>query len=207
VSCKLGSCQDSESDADSFDLGEDINDTSVVLPPEQLQEDESLRQEMEMDRLLWARYSLFLARYNEKWSSRLKFRDPSEFPECDDCYRLKEAMRDTKDLNDKMVYVAEYKDHIEAVQRDRNLEQQLQSESLATSPRAVLFVQTDGMDQAKWSLPRLGEKQTKKTSNVVRPRMKVQGIWLQSIALVMFVADIHVCHDSSMTCEAWPVSV
>ena len=42
------------------------------------------------------RYSLFLARYNEKWSSRLKFRDPSEFPECDDCYRLKEAMRDTK---------------------------------------------------------------------------------------------------------------
>ncbi|CAE7275062.1 unnamed protein product, partial [Symbiodinium sp. KB8] len=112
-------------------------------------------------------YSLFLARYNEKWSSRLKFRDPSEFPECDDCYRLKEAMRDTKDLNDKMVYVAEYKDHIEAVQRDRNLEQQLQSESLATSPRAVLFVQTDGMDQAKWSLPRLGEKQTKKTSNVV----------------------------------------
>ena len=39
-----------------------------------------------------------------------------------------------------------------------------------------------------------------------RPRMKVQGIWLQSIALVMFVADIHICHDSSMTCEACVVN-
>lgn len=55
MACKLGSCPEAESDAESFDMGNDINDISVVLPPEQLQEDESLRQEMEMDRLLWAR--------------------------------------------------------------------------------------------------------------------------------------------------------
>ena len=67
-----------------------------------------------------------------------------------------------------MRYVAEYKEHLEAVQSDRNLEQQLQAESLSTSPRAVLFIQTDGMDQAKWSVPRMGDKQPKKSSNVVR---------------------------------------
>ena len=55
VACKLGSCPTEESDAESSDVGDDVNDVSVVLPPEQLQEDESLRQEMEMDRLLWTR--------------------------------------------------------------------------------------------------------------------------------------------------------
>ncbi|CAE7749170.1 unnamed protein product [Symbiodinium sp. CCMP2456] len=166
LECNLGSRPQAESDAESLDTGDDINDVAVVLPPEQMQEDESLVQEMEMDRLLWTKYSLFLARYNEKWSSRLKFRDASEFPECDDCYRL-------KDLVKKMTYVAEYKRHIESVQQDRNLEQLLQAECLGTSPRAILFVQTDGMDQAKWSIPRLGDKQPKKTSSVVRKLQQI----------------------------------
>ena len=36
----------------------------------------------------------------------------------------------------------------------------------------------------------------------LRPRMKVQGVWLQSVGLILFVADVHVAHDSSLTCEA-----
>ena len=32
--------------------------------------------------------------------------------------------------------------------------------------------------------------------------MKVQGLWLQSVCLLMFVGDVHLAHDSSMTVEA-----
>ena len=32
--------------------------------------------------------------------------------------------------------------------------------------------------------------------------MKVQGIWLQSIGLILYVADVTTAHDSSMTVEA-----
>ena len=35
-----------------------------------------------------------------------------------------------------------------------------------------------------------------------RPRMKVQGVWIQSIGLILFCAGPHVAHDSSMTVEA-----
>ena len=32
--------------------------------------------------------------------------------------------------------------------------------------------------------------------------MKVQGLWMQSIGLILFVADVYIAHDSSMTVEA-----
>ena len=35
-----------------------------------------------------------------------------------------------------------------------------------------------------------------------RPKMKVQGLWMQSIGLILYVADVYLAHDSSMTVEA-----
>ena len=31
--------------------------------------------------------------------------------------------------------------------------------------------------------------------------MKVLGVWIQSVCLLLYVADVHVAHDSSMTVE------
>ena len=36
----------------------------------------------------------------------------------------------------------------------------------------------------------------------LRPKMKVQGLWMQSVGLMLFVADVDMAHDSSMTVEA-----
>ena len=53
-SCALG-CTHAATDSDdaSDDENGDHNDAAVILPPEQLQLDADLKQEMEMDRELW----------------------------------------------------------------------------------------------------------------------------------------------------------
>ena len=78
-----------------------------------------------------------------------------------------------KDLGDKLESVDAYVHHLQDVQRDRALESALQTQTLdhtaSGANRAVLLVQTDGMDQAKWSLPRHGgARQSKKAASVVR---------------------------------------
>ena len=68
-----------------------------------------------------------------------------------------------------MGFVYDYKKHLEDVQRDRSLEQMLQSEDcFLTNNTPVLLVQTDGMDQAKWSVPRLWDRPSKEMGSVVR---------------------------------------
>ncbi|CAE7897802.1 NHX3 [Symbiodinium microadriaticum] len=193
-----------------------------------MQLDADLRQEMEMDRELWNKhigtafgldldklprrwlppghvmdlYNLFLARFQQKWATKLVFRSTTDFAECDRCFSLKEGIRQARDLDTKMGFVYDYKKHLEDVQRDRSLEQMLQSEDcFLTNNTPVLLVQTDGMDQAKWSVPRLWDRPSKEMGSVVRPRMKVQGVWIQSVCLQLYVADVHLAHDSSMTVE------
>ncbi|CAE7762068.1 hypothetical protein AK812_SmicGene34281 [Symbiodinium microadriaticum] len=131
-----------KSDDESDDADDDHNDAAVILPPEQLQLDADLKQEMEMDRELWnkhvgtvfgldmeklPRYNLFQARFQQKWSTKLVFRSATDFAECDQCWSLKEGIR------------------------------QAQAENCFSGNTPVLFVQTDGMDQAKWSVPSLVE--------------------------------------------------
>ena len=136
------------------------------------------------------RYSLFKSRYQTMWHKCLPFRSRSEFPECDECYQLKEALRTTKDLWQfkymtfraqyvvcgtqdlqlKLQHLQDYRDHLAAVAKDRQLECRSQSEDVwGGSQKPVLFLQTDGMDQAKWALPRLSKlTQSKRMSGVVR---------------------------------------
>ena len=64
----------------------------------------------------------------------------------------------------------EYSSHIKDVQKDRALEGTLQTENIFQSSKAILFIQTDGMDQAKWSVPRYPENRpTKATAGLIRP--------------------------------------
>lgn len=60
----------------------------------------------------------------------------------------------------------------------------------------------DGMDQAKWSVPRSkGLRLSKSTSCQPRPRFKVQGVWLHGALLRLFVIHPQVPSDSSTIIE------
>jgi hypothetical protein len=106
-------------------------------------------------------------------------------------------------LADRFEKIKEYKAHINQVMSDRALESSLKSMNpLENSRQAILFCQTDGMDQAKWSVPRSpGWVQSKSAGRYERPRLKVQGVWMHWLGLFIFVGDPHQPHDSSMTIE------
>ena len=55
-----------------------------------------------------------------------------------------------------MQLLQSYRQHITDVSQDRHLESMLQLENvfIAADSRPILFCQTDGMDQAKWAIPR-----------------------------------------------------
>ena len=66
----------------------------------------------------------------------------------------------------------------------------------------VLVVWTDGMDQAKWCIPRFPNlRAAKRLGSFQRPRCKVQGVWLFHVGLYFYVADATMPHDAAFTVE------
>ena len=108
-----------------------------------------------------------------------------------------------QDIGRKFAKIQELKDHLKAVRMDRDLEQLLQSRDPVTADRPCLFLQVDGMDQAKWSLPRIfHHRGSKDLQKFVRPRLKIVGAWCSGILLTLYVVDANFAHDASLTCEA-----
>lgn len=66
----------------------------------------------------------------------------------------------------------------------------------------VLCIATDGMDQAKWSLPRFRNlRACKAISSFKRPRLKVQAVWVYWSHVDFWILDPDQPHDSSSVCE------
>ena len=60
------------------------------------------------------------------------------------------------------------------------------------------------MDPAKWALPRNRTLQSsKEASALVRPRMKVHGLWVHGISLNLYVVHPGVAADSTLICECF----
>jgi hypothetical protein len=60
------------------------------------------------------------------------------------------------------------------------------------------------MDQSKFALPRNRIVQSsKEASGLVRPRMKIHGLWMHNISLNLFVCSPGVPADSSLVCECF----
>ena len=108
-----------------------------------------------------------------------------------------------QDLCKKFGLVREYKDHLRAVGFDRELEQHLEGLDPHSSDAPILLLQFDGMDQAKWALPRFPENRgSKALQQFVRPRLKVVGVWASRYLLTLYLIDANIAHDASLTVEA-----
>lgn len=61
----------------------------------------------------------------------------------------------------------------------------------------------DGMDQAKWCVPRLRGHQTgKELGKFQRPRLKLHAIWVVGVGLFMYLVDPRQASDASLVVEA-----
>ena len=103
----------------------------------------------------------------------------------------------------KFALIKAYKDHLKAVALDRELEQFLEAQDPTSSAKPILFIQLDGMDQSKWSLPRIVQHRgSKDVQKYIRPRLKVVGVWCSGFLLTLYLVDANFSHDASLTCEA-----
>lgn len=60
------------------------------------------------------------------------------------------------------------------------------------------------MDQSKWALPRNRLAQSsKEVSTLIRPRMKLHGVWLHGVSLNLYVIHPNIPADSSLVAECF----
>lgn len=100
------------------------------------------------------RYTTFNDIFKRRWSDILKFRAKSLFTTCEVCSVLKEQLADrTLGVEAKLIALQHYRAHLHSQYADRTCMWQLQSQS--SEPHCeVIFIATDGLDQAKFALPR-----------------------------------------------------
>ena len=100
------------------------------------------------------RYSTFNDVFKRRWSDVLHFRSRSLFTTCEVCSALKEELSDkSRGVEDKLQSLQQYRFHLHSQYADRSALWQLQSQS-SEPDSEVLFISTDGLDQAKFALPR-----------------------------------------------------
>ena len=79
-------------------------------------------------------------------------------------------------------------------------------ESIRSFPPSVehptFVVALDGMDQATWGIPRFKNLRTSKSlGQFVRPRLRLQGVWLFHVCLTLYLYDPDMPHDAALTIE------
>ena len=149
-----------------------------------------------------ASYSIFGRRWKAHWSNILHFRQPTDFTDCDRCFNMERAMREARTPESKAIAMKSYKLHIDEVTKARDIEEVMRTTPPHGVPTPVLVLMTDGMDQSHWSVPRMRHLRGPKSwAKYIRPRCKVQGVWVFFVGVFFFVADHSMPHDSNMTVE------
>ena len=92
--------------------------------------------------------------YQLRWKEILGFRDRSLFSQCEICKNLKEDLSNKAlSFDQKLGALQLYRSHLHDQFCDRSICWRLQSEG-ADPSTDLLVIATDGLDQAKFALPR-----------------------------------------------------
>jgi hypothetical protein len=164
-----------------------------------------------------ASWTLFHKRWHDKWRFVLEFKHESQHATCDDCFHFKQATQGwlTKLQSDLMSEtfqsMQEYQRHLAGTTADRafgtSLRMGADSCSCAGRPD-YFFIIADGMDQAKWRLPRFPELRTPKSAaHIVRPTVIVEGVWIVGRRIDFYLMDKNQHHDSNSIQECVALSL
>jgi len=86
--------------------------------------------------------------------------------------------------------------------KDRALEELLRSVPPWGTLQPTLVIWMDGMDQAHWAIPRYrGLRPSKGMEKFVRPRCKVQGVWVFWMSITFYIMDCTLPHNANATVE------
>jgi hypothetical protein len=139
-------------------------------------------------------FSTFWRTWMATWRKVLSFNCRSEHMCCDECYkfkicRLRKRSSATDLLVEEFQTIATYRKHLNGVWQDRSFLWQAMDQAFNTaldksqSP-PFLMVICDGMDQAKWRLPRWpGFMKTHMLGSLIRPSVIIEGVWIVGFRL------------------------
>ena len=165
-----------------------------------------------------ASWSTFYRVYSKIWGVKLSFRTKTQHATCDICIGLKRDIKEAKSLNARRLPLERYIDHIFRQWTDRVVywalcelsvswaRHQMQTGykmswlSVATS---VVVIIVDGLDQAKFRLPRLDTQGRipKAMEELHRPALHVAAAWALGCTIQFFVGDEDLPKNSETQCE------
>ena len=143
------------------------------------------------------RYTTFNAIYTSRWKEILRFRAPSEFSTCEVCYSFKRQLQDKAlSLEQKLGCLQGYRKHLHDQYCDRTCIWTLQSQG--SDPQSgILLICTDGLDQAKFALPRHPDLRVNAGLTLLYAG-KSNDFLVDIVAMSMVsVPHTHVCHCAS----------
>ena len=146
-----------------------------------------------------ASISVFGAVWKSEWRHALKFRKGSTHSACRTCHILKSKIRHARGLQEHVDASAEYLAHLQAQWRDRQIYWGLRAR--AQLQRDIWTLICDGMDRAKYALPRWADNRTPKGGEERRPVLEVSGVLVHGVGVYIFLADEDVSIGSSWTCD------
>ncbi|CAE6968364.1 unnamed protein product [Symbiodinium sp. CCMP2592] len=146
-------------------------------------------------------FSTFVRVYNDSWKDVLRFRQKS-FTTCEICQQLKASLAEKElSLEKKLGCLLAYRNHLKDQYDDRSRLWELEAMSADPSSN-VLLLSVDGMDQAKFAVPRDPQLRCSSAlSSAIRPRMMVHACHAHGYTLHIRVADETVKHDSSFVLD------
>ena len=136
------------------------------------------------------------ALHHVSWVTELRFTT------CDTCQVLKFELADRSlSLERRLGVLKQYRSHLSSQYADRTAVWALQASSCDNQSQ-VLTISIDGMDQAKFSIPRDASLQTVASlASSVRPRLALHAAWAMGYCIRIAVAHETVQKDSSFVIE------
>ncbi len=170
------------------------------LPPQSMVDLYSYHRACERDPVA---YSTFLRTYQCKWKQTLRIRHSGMHSKCPDCEKYKELRRQATSVKDVETVTEKYCEHLKAQYNDRLVCSRIAA--LAESSLngeveldgSVLSVCMDGMDQAKFSVPR-NLSMSKELCKLVRPRLHVTGAIVDGCLEAYFLNDASIAKDANL---------
>jgi hypothetical protein len=164
-----------------------------------------------------ASWTRFYTRWVAKWRHVLEFKHESQHAVCDDCCNYKHAMHgwlkqlQSDLLSETFESMQEYQRHLSAVSADRSFTVGLRAGAVSAhcaGQSDYLMILVDGMDQAKWRLPRFPSLRTPKSgAKLGRPTVVVEAVWIVGHRLDFYLLDKDQHHDSNSIQECIALSL
>ena len=142
--------------------------------------------------------------YHSGWQCWLKIRNEGQHHKCSDCEKLKAWRRQCHSKSDREMVEKELKEHISSMKADRRVDasvnlqaQQSAKGDLIDPSKTVLSLVIDGMDSAKFQIPRRLEA-TKEFSRLWRPECRFIGCLAEGLTENFFIGDCDLVKNASL---------